>query len=276
MKHLFCCIAAFLLLTSLPGCNAQGSHNTTQSDTVTLSSRALADSLQFALKSGGHCRMSVIANITFPEKFGTNTETLQRLFAQMVLEASDSLNFNDALDTYAARVLNYDGEGINEPNSDFNDPSSNNIKIDYNRQITIYPVFNRLGIISFCKDDIVTKNGTKTLREHTYYNFDLKEMAPIDINSIFTDDGILELTGLLRAELLAMNNVQNEDELRDIGYYNLDNLTPTNNFYISEKGITWSYKPNDLAIIRIGEPKIFISLDLLKPFLTENSPLNHL
>ena len=73
------------------------------------------------------------------------------------------------------------------------------------------------------------------------------------------------------AQLLKQNNASGNEQLNDLGYFNVENMTVTRNFYFDEDGITWSYLPNELAVEAVGEPKVSISYSDLKPSACDGS-----
>ncbi len=266
-----------LMLAISAACTGKSSSSRGSGDTVQIATVTVADTAHFAMKSGMKCNMTVTASIAYPENLGKTTEDLQTLFAQIVLEASDSTDFNTALKGYASSILNYEGDdtGDDAPDSD-EEATFVTLKdntLNYVRTIEIAPKFNKEGIITFCKFERIEKNGVETLSEHSYYNFDINAVKLIEVEDVFSADGIEEMNRLLRETLLQQNGVATEDELGTLGYYNLDNLTVTGNFFMNERGVTWSFKPNELAIMRVGEPQVFLGYEKLKDFLADNSPL---
>ena len=85
-----------------------------------------------------------------------------------------------------------------------------------------------------------------------------------------------DVTQLLRARLMAQNKATSDDQLNDIGYFNVDNLTVTRNFYFGDNGITWSYLPSQLAVDAIGEPQIALTYDQLAPLACDGSVIHRL
>ena len=50
----------------------------------------------------------------------------------------------------------------------------------------------------------------------------------------------------------------------------------TRNFYFDDKGVTWSYLPNELAVEAVGEPKITIPYSELASALCDDSIISRL
>ena len=139
--------------------------------------------------------------------------------------------------------------------------------------MNITAAYNQKNIITFCKEVTYKRNDVVTSKMHRYYNLDLADMKPID-RTIFRDDAMSDVCQLLKDELLEQTHTRNSDELNEIGYFNIDNLSVTDNFCFEENGITWSYLPQELAADALFEPRITLGFDVLKPLAAENSVIN--
>ena len=64
-----------------------------------------------------------------------------------------------------------------------------------------------------------------------------------------------------------------EEQLNELGYYNLPNISVTDNFYFTPEGLVWSYEPGTLAVATVGEPTIALPYGDLAPYLLDNSIL---
>ena len=130
--------------------------------------------------------------------------------------------------------------------------------------------------MTFERVDVVKKNGKVTSVTHRYFSFDTDNQTFIDVNRLFRDDAIADICHLLQQQLLSQNNVTGNEQLNDLGYYNVENITVSRNFYFDDKGVTWSYLPNELAVEAVGEPKITIPYGELRDFLCDGSIIDRL
>ncbi|MDY3912352.1 MAG: RsiV family protein [Sodaliphilus sp.] len=253
-------------------------------DTVGIASTQVTDNSSFKKSNGEQCKISINANIAYPKvyKDSADTRKLQQLFTTVLLDVpGDSVNLQDAMHEYAAAYLDQnaptaDDEDVQNDESEGGDDYDAVSVVSYNATINITPIFNKDGILTFCKEEIIKKNNRVTLKTHHYYNIDLEAMAQIAVNRIFKSSSLNDVCQLMKDKLMSQNNVKSEDELNDLGYYNLPNLSVSNNFFFTDKGITWSFEPNELAINAIGEPQISLDFSSLKPYFLENSIINNL
>lgn len=257
------------------GCSGGGKGGSeTDQVPVTLSSTKQTDTLSFPLSNGNTCKVLVDVSVTYPKSFKSDKETkeLQRLFVTAVLEGSDSLAINDAVKQYAASISSLNassGSSEDEAELDEDDMPVEKIHISVN----ITAAYNQHNIITFCKEETYKRNDVMTSKMHRYYNLDLESMKLVDL-SLFRDDAISDVCQLLKDKLLEQTHTKNSDELNELGYFNIDNLTVTTNFCFDDDGITWSFLPQELAADALTEPRITIGYEALKPLAAEGSIIN--
>lgn len=275
IQHMLLTLALVALVTS---CSGGKSGNTGNSDeaTVTLSSVKQADTLSFPLSNGNNCKVQVDVSVTYPKAFKSKkeTEALQKLFINTVLECGDSLTIEEAVKQYTMGITRQNVAGDGEEEDDFALEDENGTPIDkIFINVNITAAYNQKNIITFCKEETFKRNDVVTSKIHRYYNLDLADMKPID-RTIFRDDAMADVCQLLKDKLLEQTHTHNSDELNEIGYFNIDNLSVTDNFCFEENGITWSYLPQELAADALFEPRITLGFDVLKPLAAENSIIN--
>ncbi len=275
IQHMLLTLALVVMVTS---CSGGKSGNTGNSDeaTVTLSSVKQADTLSFPLSNGNNCKVQVDVSVTYPKAFKSKkeTEALQKLFITTVLECGDSLTIEEAVKQYTMGITRQNVAGDGEEEDDFALEDENGTPIDkIFINVNITAAYNQKNIITFCKEETFKRNDVVTSKIHRYYNLDLADMKPID-RTIFRDDAMADVCQLLKDKLLEQTHTRNSDELNEIGYFNIDNLSVTDNFCFEENGITWSYLPQELAADALFEPRITLGFDVLKPLAAENSIIN--
>lgn len=238
-------------------------------DTVVIGRALSSDSSCFRLANGSYCKMFVQADVAYPKKYrnSKNTKLLQSLFAHHALNMASSARFMETLKNYASVITNDNSDSVKQK------PGTADIQHIYKMRMNVSTGYNQNGIISFCLKETITKDEMEPSQEQTFFNFDLATMGCINLDSLFLENSRDAITNLLRNKLIADNNASGEEDLHNLGYFNLDNLTVNNNFFISREGITWSYKPGAIAIMKVGEPQVFLSFNELEEFYNERSPL---
>lgn len=263
------CMAIFGIV--LMGCNGMSSNSKMMSvDSVAINRVVLADTTYFPLTTGGKCDIVANARISYPENYldAESTNKLQRLFAHSVLEVPDTTGFERSFESFMSNVLRQYGVSENEKPEDVEDDYES--VFQYASNTTISPVYNRNKVLTFCKKEVTTKNGQQTMLTHRYYNFDLVTMKQIEYSDLFIETSADEMAALIKATLVKQLKVKNEEEVINLGYFNLDNLKATNNFCISDKGVTWTYVPYEIALLSVGETNVTVSFDDLEMLMQDN------
>ena len=241
---------------------------------ITVNTKRLSDTSGFTMSNGERCTIASEATIDYPVSTadGAAVDSLQRLFAAYVLESGDSLSLQDAMQQVVANSM-HQYDFMNGPLSDAEqaEAAEGFATLKYVTSTRVTPIYNQNGVVTFERVDVVKKNDKVTSVTHRYYNFDVETQTFIDVNRLFRDDAIADVCQLLKQQLLTQNNATGNEQLNDLGYFNVENITVTRNFYFDEKGVIWSYLPNELAVEAVGEPKITIPYADLEPFLCEES-----
>lgn len=255
----------------LSGCNGLSrSSKLMSTDSVAINSVSLADTSYFPLTTGGKCDIFANVRISYPESYmdGKSTKQLQRLFAHSVLEVPDSISFDKIFESYVANILHQYGVSDNEKPEDVEDDYES--VYQYASNTFISPVYNCNKVLSFCKTEITKKNGKQTMLTHRYYNLDLATMKRIEYSDIFLDSAMEDVAEIIKKMLLKQMNVKSEEDLINLGYFNLDNLRVTNNFCIGKDGITWTYLPYEIALLSVGETDVKVNYDDLDMMMQDN------
>lgn len=245
---------------------------------VIVKTQQLSDNSSFAMSNGERCTIVADATIDYPVSAGEGVpiDSLQRLFAAYVLESGDSLSLQEAMRQVVANSM-HQYDFMKEPVAKGEaDEADDMATIKYATSTRVTPIYNRNGVVTFERVDVVKKNDKVTSVTHRYYSFDVTTQSFIDLNMLFREDALPDVCQLLKQQLLAQNNASGNEQLNDLGYFNVENLTVTRNFYFDDKGVTWSYLPNELAVEAVGEPKITISYDDLKSALCDDSIIDRL
>ena len=86
----------------------------------------------------------------------------------------------------------------------------------------------------------------------SYLNLQLDTLTPIYLDDLFVPNYKDALTDLLWNQLMADNQVTTHEELENMGYTSIGELTPTENFFIDSDGITFHYNIYDIAPYVMG------------------------
>ena len=105
----------------------------------------------------------------------------------------------------------------------------------------------------------------------TYLNMDLTLMRPLRLDDIFVGEYQEALTDLLWNQLMADNKVTTRQEVEDMGYTSTGDLEPTENFYLSPKGITFYYNIYEIAPYVMGPVEITLPYEIMSHLLSDDT-----
>lgn len=240
---------------------------------VTVMTQKLSDKSAFTMTDGKRCTIASEAIIDYPVSSGKGmpVDSLQRLFASTVLESGDTLSLHEAMRQVVANSM-HQYDFMQEPvDKNEADEGEDVATLKYSTSTRVTPIYNKHGVVTFERVDVVKKNDKVTSVTHRYYSFDVETQTLVDVSRLFRDDAVADVCQLLRQQLLQQNNASGNEQLNDLGYFNVENLMVTSNFYFDDKGVTWSFLPNELAVEAVGEPKITIPYGDLTDYLCDES-----
>ena len=278
MKTHYLQLAILLVVTALLASCSKSSPGGGGQPAVAVKSQQLSDASSFTLSNGERCSIVAEATIDYPVT-GTNgvaVDSLQRLFAAYVLESGDSLSLQETMRQVVANSM-HQYDFMEEPMTEaVADEAAEMNTLKYATSTRVAPIYNKNGVVTFERVDVVKKNDKVTSVTHRYYSFDVENQTYIDVNRLFRDDAVADVCQLLRQQLLAQNNATGNEQLNDMGYFNVENITVTRNFFFDDKGVTWSYLPNELAVEAVGEPRITVPYADLSDYKCDDSILDRL
>jgi hypothetical protein len=102
--------------------------------------------------------------------------------------------------------------------------------------------------------------------------FDLIEMTQLSLNDIFIPGSEDELSKLLERKFRMNYFLGAEQALTEAGLWE-NNIHPSENFYLANKGIGFCYNPYELAPYSMGAIYIFLVFEDIEHILKKESPL---
>ncbi|MCH4155094.1 MAG: RsiV family protein [Muribaculaceae bacterium] len=274
MNKLFYIAIITFIITALGACGRMNTKkNAAAADSVTLAKLCSNDTMTYPLSGSNKCAVQASVFITYPDFFKSqqNTKRLQKLFSDVVLEIpGDSMPVEKAVVQYAKNSVSQFGDP-GEMSADEDVEFDPNTSYNFNLITNITVKYNSKGIIVFCKEELTKRNGDLSKPVHNYYTFDLKTMTQVQISNLFNEENVSNVTELIKQQLMKQLKVSDEDELNDMGYFNLDNLLANNNFYLTDAGITWNYQPDEIAVYNIGETEVTVPYGELAQYVLPNS-----
>ena len=135
-------------------------------------------------------------------------------------------------------------------------------------------VYNQNGIACFEVSEISTYDYEHYTYRGYFYTVDLSTMKMVNVTDIFAEEEMTHISDLLKMQLKIDAGAKTEDELVELGFYNIDNVRANNNFRIDNNGITWQYLPGELSVVE--QIEITLDYDLLNDYMLENTIVSQL
>lgn len=104
----------------------------------------------------------------------------------------------------------------------------------------------------------------------SYMNIALDSLHQIDIDEIFNSGYSDSLSSIIKKQLMKDVDATDEEELLDMGYGMTGDIVPTDNFIITDSGITFHYNIYEIAPFVIGQIKVAVPYKDLKPLLNSD------
>ncbi|HMM17714.1 MAG TPA: RsiV family protein, partial [Petrimonas sp.] len=86
----------------------------------------------------------------------------------------------------------------------------------------------------------------------TYANIDLGKLVTVSEEDIFIPNYKKPLTEIIINRLMDHYNVSVPDSLISLGFFNLDEVFPNNNFWLDNEGIHYSFNQYEIAPYSMG------------------------
>lgn len=215
----------------------------------------------------------VKVSFTYPVKFG-NKEDLARLQQIFVGTFFNSLNLDtlsprEAVDAYLA---DYKKEYKSLSSTYYSEKSQlpkgeTPMWYWYYMYNTNKVMFQNDSLLSYAVEYSDYTGGAHGSYRITYTNIDLAELTTVSEEDIFVPNYKKPLTEIIINRLMAQHHVTVPDSLINLGFFDLDELIPNNNFWLSDKGIHYSYNQYEIAPYSMGVIDVDIPYENLSAIL---------
>ncbi len=215
----------------------------------------------------------------------TPTETLhaiERFISRLPKDGSFEADANGSVESmvhayaraYILQYLNegHDAIGLHENEEEGIEAAST--WMNYDEKVVGSILFNDEGFVSY---QVVTDSytggahGNKTINNGV---FCLTTLDQITLNDLFSEVSKPDLNTLVRNKLMETNDCKTIEELEDKAHFLSPNdIEATDNFFIDEEGITWTYNPYEIAPYSVGEVYVSLSWDEVYALVVPDSPM---
>ncbi len=136
--------------------------------------------------------------------------------------------------------------------------------------------YNQNNILSYSVSFSNYTGGAHGAHSTRYHAIDLKTGKHITEEDIFMEDYQEQLARILVDKIAALNEVQDVEELENIGFFSVDEIFPNDNFLIDETGITYAFNEYEIAAYVVGLTEVHIPYKEIEYLIRKDSPVAHL
>ena len=213
-----------------------------------------------------------------------NLETVQSFFIEKVLGSTfKNEESKSAVGKFVNHHINnfkFIEENKSEDNSvveDFDfDLDKEVLPFTYYIQLQDSVTYNKNGFISFLVETVSCEGGAHSLRNISGYVFNLNTKERLTENDFSGDNYNSGVSNLIAVKIAEQNNIKEINDLENLGFYNIEDIKPNDNFTLSKNGITYYFNKNEIAGSMVGIIEVFISYQELSFFLHDGSPISSL
>lgn len=134
--------------------------------------------------------------------------------------------------------------------------------------------FNRGNILSYQITSMDYKGGASSSTTFRNVVLNLKTGEQLSEKDIFVDDYRKYLNSLLSKKVVDQNDVKKAEDLVELGFWGIEDLSSNGNFMVDEKGLTYIINQGEYSAPSIGEIRIFLPYNEINDILLENSPIS--
>ncbi len=142
--------------------------------------------------------------------------------------------------------------------------------LDWSSISTMSVVFNQQGLFSIAWDYYDYTGGAHGNFGRSYHSYDLSTGKQIPIAAVITKGKESEFRMKMVEAIKQEVGLSPKENLADKGYYE-EEIKPSNNFYLTHKGIGFFFSPYEIAPYAAGATEIFIPFKELEGLLQTES-----
>ncbi|MDR0864866.1 MAG: RsiV family protein [Candidatus Symbiothrix sp.] len=137
-------------------------------------------------------------------------------------------------------------------------------------------LFNHNGFVSFIVESLSYQGGAHSSRSIYGYVINLATGDFLREEQFAGNGYKANLSRLLADKIAAANELEKAEDLENLGYNDLSDIGPNDNFTLDEKGITYYFNENEIAGTMVGLTQVFIPYSELNVYIAGNSPIETL
>jgi hypothetical protein len=134
-------------------------------------------------------------------------------------------------------------------------------------------LYNKCDLLSYTVSVDYYTGGAHGAQGYNNFVIHLKTGNELEENDIFIENYQDDLSKIIVDAIASDNNVTDPLELEGMGFFNVKEIYPNNNFYVDENGITYTFNKYEIAAYFVGKIDVTLPFDKIRHLMLENSPV---
>lgn len=136
--------------------------------------------------------------------------------------------------------------------------------------------FNAGGFVSYAISMYSFTGGAHGMNGTNNHVINLATKSLLTLADLFPENVLPEVGSLIINQIARDRNFSDPAQLNEDGFFSIEDVVPTDNFRIDEKGITWVYNPYEIAVYATGQVAVTLDWAIVRPYLLEDAVVMNL
>ena len=201
-------------------------------------------------------------------------KNLQKLFIEKFLPSKyTAFSPQDAINNFSKQyILDFKSlkmEDFSDEEQALKDTADFIYELNLKNEIS----YNQNRFISFIVKSNSYEGGAHGSNNISGYVVDLNTGKFLTEDDFAGNNYNKNLASIIVRKIAEASHLKDEKQLEEIGYNDIEDIAPNENFTIDDKGITYYFNEYEIAAYFVGITKVFISYEELTAFLAKDSPI---
>lgn len=270
-------LAGGIFYSATIGCSRQGSSQPEGNRTILKFDTLI---VQDSTVDHSNIKITLLNDIAYPAKVADDESTrkFQQTFSRVVLniDSCENAGIETGMRNASSRKIDT-YKSLNDDHATAPDLADETIAVRrYDIRTTVRPIFHSYDILCLRKTTETFKDHKQTMAADRFFSFDMENLTRINISDIFEEKDYPAINQILKKQLLDDTGYDSPEQLIELGYFNIDNLSINNNFSLSDSGIGFHYDPYEIACYAVGKTVIRLPFANIKPYIRQSSVVQKL
>jgi hypothetical protein len=133
--------------------------------------------------------------------------------------------------------------------------------------------YNDNNILSYTISSDRYTGGAHDGKNFLNTSINLKTGERITEEDLFTEASRPLISEIILKKIMEMHQAEKPEDLEQIGFFDVTEIGMNKNFYITDKGITYTYNQYEIAAYAVGTIEVFLSYKDISGFLISGCPV---